>query len=153
MITLSKNMKKATLCYVDTDNFIAGIKTERYLRRLCERWWNKIWYLKLWKRQTITEQKRKNKKVIGLMKDNLGRKIMKETAALTAIAYSYLIDNDDEDKWEKSKHRCVIERKLKFQDHKSSLEATQLENEIKQSEKNEFNTKSPRENHKTYNKQ
>ena len=31
---------------------------------------------------------------------------------------------------------CVIKRKLKFEDYKNSLEATQLDNEIKCLEKN-----------------
>ena len=40
----------------------------------------------------------KNKKVIGLMKDELGGKIMEEFAAWTAKTYSYLIDNNNEGK-------------------------------------------------------
>ena len=39
----------------------------------------------------------KNKKVIGLMKDELGGKLMKEFAALRAKTCSYLTDNNDED--------------------------------------------------------
>ena len=42
--------------------------------------------------------KGKNKKVIGLMKDELCRKIMKELAALRAKTYRYLTDNNDENK-------------------------------------------------------
>ena len=39
----------------------------------------------------------KNKKVIGLMKDELGEQIMKEYFGLRAKTYSYLKDNNDED--------------------------------------------------------
>ena len=46
--------------------------------------------------------KGKNKNVIGLMKDELGGKIMKEFAALRAKPFSYLTDNNDEDKKSKS---------------------------------------------------
>ena len=42
--------------------------------------------------------KGKNKKVIGLMKDELGRQIMKEFVGLKAKTYSYLEYNNDEDK-------------------------------------------------------
>ena len=39
-----------------------------------------------------------SKKVIGLMNDELGRKIKKEIIGLRAETYSYLTDNNDENK-------------------------------------------------------
>ena len=46
---------------------------------------------------------RKNKKVIGLMKDELGGKIMTEFAALRPKTYSYLMDDGNSDKRAKGK--------------------------------------------------
>ena len=42
--------------------------------------------------------KGKNKKVIWLMNDKLGGKIIKEFVVLRSKTYSYLADNNDEDK-------------------------------------------------------
>ena len=64
------------------------------------------------------------------MKDELVGKIMKEFLGLRAKTYSYLIDDSCEDKKSRGTKMCVIKRKLKFEDYKSCLEATQLENKI-----------------------
>ena len=47
-------------------------------------------------------RKEKNEKVIGLMKDELGGQIMQEFVGLRAKPYSYLKDNNDEDKNQKA---------------------------------------------------
>ena len=62
----------------------------------------------------------KNKKVIGIMKKELGRKIMKKS-------YSYFKDDGSKDKKAKETKRCVVKRKLKFGEYKNCLEATQLD--------------------------
>ena len=74
------------------------------------------------------------------MKDELGRQIMKEFVGLRAKTYSYLKDNNDEDK--KAKGRSVIKRKLKFEDYKNCLEAAQIENKINNLEKNKIDVDS-----------
>ena len=71
-------------------------------------------------------QKVMNKKVVGLMKDMLGGKIMTKFAALRPKTYSYLIDDDNSDKKAKGTEKCVIKRTLKFNDYKDCL----LNNEI-----------------------
>ena len=50
--------------------------------------------------------KGKNKKVIGLMKDKLGWKVITKFVGLKAKTYSYLIDNASEDKKAKSAKKC-----------------------------------------------
>ena len=50
----------------------------------------------------------KNKKVIGLMKDELGGKIIEEFIALRPKTYSYLTDDCKEDKKAKGTKKCVI---------------------------------------------
>ena len=70
--------------------------------------------------------KGKNKKVIGLMKDELGGKIMTEFVALRPKTNSYLTDDGGSDKKAKGTKKCVIKRRLKFNDYKDCL----LNNEI-----------------------
>ena len=48
---------------------------------------------------------------------------------------SYLTGDNDENKEAKSTNKCVIKRKLKFEDFKHCLEATQVKNKIDQLEK------------------
>ena len=62
-----------------------------------------------------------NKKVIGMFKDELGGKIMKEFCALRAKTYAYLMDDDSEKKKAKGTKKCIIKRKIKFEDYKDSL--------------------------------
>ena len=56
----------------------------------------------------------KSKKVIGLMKEELGGQIMKEFVGLREKTYSYLKGNNDEDKKVKGTKKCVMKGKLKF---------------------------------------
>ena len=72
------------------------------------------------------------------MKDELGGQTMKDFAGLRAKAYSYLKDNNNEDKKANGTEKCVIERKLKFQNYNNCLEAAQTENKINDLEKNKI---------------
>ena len=83
------------LCYMDTDSFIMHIKTEDFYKDIAEN---------VEKRFDISNSDvnrplptGKNKKVTGLMKDELGRKIMTEFCALRPKT-SYLMDNGGCDK-------------------------------------------------------
>ena len=80
--------------------------------------------------------KEKNKKVIGVIKDNLGGKLLKEFIGLRAKTFSYLTDDNSEEKKVKGTKKCAIKRTLEFKEYKNCLEATQLENQINHPEKN-----------------
>ena len=68
----------------------------------------------------------KNKKVIRLMKDELGGKIMSEFAALRPKTYFYLMDDSNTNQKAKGTKKCVIKRIIKFNDYENCL----LNNEI-----------------------
>ena len=63
----------------------------------------------------------KNKKVIGLFKDELGGRIMKEFCARSAKTYSYLMDDDSETKKAKGTKKCVIKREIIFENYTDCL--------------------------------
>ena len=67
-----KYQEKAKLCYVDTDSFIIHIKTEDFYEDIAddvEKWFDTSNYDENDKRPLPMD---KNKKVIGLFKDELG---------------------------------------------------------------------------------
>ena len=68
-------------------------------------------------RQTISV----NKKVIGLMKDELGGKIMTEFVALRPKLYSYKKLGGSEDKKCKGIKKCVVRKTLTFEDYKDYI--------------------------------
>ena len=70
---------------------------------------------------------------------------MKEFVRLTAKTYSYLKDNNDEDKKAKE---CFINVKIKFEDYKNCLEAAQIENKISCLKKNKIDVDSLKEDQK-----
>ena len=84
------------------------------------------------------------------MRDELGGQIMKEFVGSRAKTYSYLKGNNDEDKKAKGAKKCVIKRKLKFQDYENCLEAAQIENKINHLEKNKIEVDSLKEDQKEF---
>ena len=107
------------LCYVDTDSFIMNIKTNDFYKDISDDVDNRF-------DTSNYEVKRplaigKNKKVIGLMKDELGGEIITKFIALRPKIYSYLTDNDKIDKKAKGTKKCVIKKMIKFDDSKKCL--------------------------------
>ena len=110
---------KAKLCYTDTDSFIINTITEDFF--------DTSNYDENDKRPLPIG---KNKKVIGLFKDELGGKIMEEFCALRAKTYAYLINgyNDDDyneekmiNKRAKGTKKCVIKHRPTFENYKDCL--------------------------------
>ena len=107
------------LCYMDTDSFVMNIKTEDFYKDIAndvEKRFDTSNYEA--NRPLPTE---KNKKVIGLMKDELGGKIITEFVTLRPKTYSYLTDDGKEDKKAKGTKKCVIKRMIKSNDYKNCL--------------------------------
>ena len=76
--------EKAKLCYTNTYSFILCMK------KVIESNW----------------------KVIGLMKDELGGKVMTKFVGLTGKTYNYLIEDGGEDKKSKDTKMCVVKDNL-----------------------------------------
>ena len=107
------------LCYMDTDSFIMNIKTNDFYEDVAndvENWFDTSNYEV--NRPLPTG---KNKKVIGLMKDEPGGKIITEFVNLRPKTYSYLTDDGKEDKNAKGTKKCVIKKMIKFNDYKKCL--------------------------------
>ena len=107
------------LCYMDTDSFIMNIKTNEFYEYIAN---------DVESRFDTSNYKvngplptGKNKKVIGLMKDELGGKIITEFVTLRPKTYSYLTDDGKEDKKAKGTKKCVIKKMIKFDDYKNCL--------------------------------
>ena len=85
---------KAKLRYMDTDSFVINIFTEDFFEDInndVERWFDTSNYDKNDKSPLLTGM---NKKVIGMFKEELRGKIMKEFCALRTKTYAYLMDDD-----------------------------------------------------------
>ena len=72
-----------------------------------------------------------HKKVIGLMKDELGGKIMIEFVTFRPKTYPYLMDDGSENKKSKGRTKCVIKRILKFNHYDVYLITSQYYNDLK----------------------
>ena len=107
------------LCYMDTDIFIMNIKANDFYEDTANDVENRF--------DTSNHEVNrplpmgKNKKVIGLMKDELGGKIITEFVTLKPKTYSYLTDDGKEDKKTKGTKKCVIKKMIKFNDYKKCL--------------------------------
>ena len=114
-------LEKLKLCYMDTDSLVNDIKTEDFYEDIAndvEARFDTSGYSKTDFRPLPIGL---NKKVIGLMKDELGGKIMTEFVALRPKLYSYKKLDGSEDKKCKGIKKCVVKKTLTFEDYKTCL--------------------------------
>ena len=96
LLCKTKFCKNAKLFFMNADSFIVHIKTDDICKHTAEDdkarfdTWNFEIHRPL--------SKQKNRKLLGLMKGELGGKIMKEFVGSRAKTYSYLKYDNDEDK-------------------------------------------------------
>ena len=105
------------LCYMDTDSFIMDIKTSDFYKDIANDVENRFDTSDY----EVNSPLPMGKKVIGLMKDELGGKIITEFVTLRPKTYSYLTDDGKEDKQAKGTKTCVIKKMIKFNDYKKCL--------------------------------
>ena len=91
----SKYQDNAKLYYMDTDSFIINTKTEDFYEDITDDVEKRFDASNYEVNRALPTGK--NKKVIGIMKDELGGKIMTEFAALRPKTYSYLMDDGNSD--------------------------------------------------------
>ena len=107
------------LCYMDTDSFIMNIKTEDFYKDIANEVEKRFDTSNYEVNRPLPTGK--NKKVIGLMKDELGGKIITEFVTLKPKTYSHLTEDCKEDKKAKGTKKCVIKRMIKLNDYKNCL--------------------------------
>ena len=111
---------------MDTDSFAIPIKTEAFQKDIAndvEKWFDTSNYDQSDKRPLSIG---KSKRAIGLFKDELGGRIVKEFVWLRAKTYAYLMDDDREHKKAKGTKKGAIKRRLLFKNY----EDCQFSNEI-----------------------
>ena len=107
------------LCYMDSDSFIMNIKTNDFYEDIANDVGNRFDTSNYEVSRPLPMGK--NKKVIDLMKDELGETIIAEFVTLRPKTYSYLTDDGKEDKKAKGTKKCVIKKMIKFNDYKKCL--------------------------------
>ena len=116
---IPKYHENLKLCYMDTDSFVYRIKTNDFYTDIMDdvpTRFDTSGYL-----PDRLLPIGLNKKVIGLMKDELRGAIMTEFVALRPKLYSYRVLDGKESKKCKRIKKCVIKKTLTFEDYKACL--------------------------------
>ena len=115
----NKYGERANLCYTDTDSFIINVKMEDFFKDISENVIERFDTSNYIYDRPLPISV--NKKVPGLMKDELGGGIITEFVALRPKAYSYKTGDNVELKKAKGTKKCIINKMLNFNDYKNCL--------------------------------
>ena len=146
------NDDKLTLCYMDTDSLIYSIEMDDFYKDIADDVVNRFDTSGYNPDRPLPV--RLNKKVIGLMKDELGGGIMTEFVTLRPKIYAYKTGNSESKKCKGIK-KCVVKKTISFEDYKACLFSgetsyrSQLmfrssKHEVRMLEVNKFGTKQRR---------
>ena len=115
----SKYGSNAKRCYMDTDSFIFNVKTEDFYKDISEN------VIERFDTSNYIHDRPLpigvNKKLLELMKDELGGGIITEFVALRPKAYSYNTEDNVELEKAKGTKKCIINKMLNFNDYKNCL--------------------------------
>ena len=112
---------KAETLFTDTDSFMYLIETEDFYKDISEDvkdWFDTSDYPENHPSGIPTG---KNKKVLGMFKDEAAGKIIKEFVGLRSKLYSYIMDDGGETKKCKGIKRNVVENSITHEDYKTCL--------------------------------
>ena len=107
------------LCYMDTDSLIYHIETEDFYADIADDVEERFDTSGYCSNRPLPIEL--NKRVIGLMKDELRGTIMTEFAALRPELYSYRKLDGEENKKCKGIKKCVVKKTLLFDNYKNCL--------------------------------
>ena len=111
---------KLKLCYLDTDSLIYSIKTKDFYKDIVNDVKSRFDTSGYTNDGLRPLPIGKNKKVIGLMKDELGEEIMEEFISLRPKMYSYRVGSSEPKKCKGIK-KCVVKKTISFEDYKKCL--------------------------------
>ena len=109
-----------SLCYMDTDSLVYDIETEDFYEDIAEDVESRFDTSGYRDDGLRPLPVGKNKKVIRLMKDELGGDIMRECVALRPKAYAYKVESKESRKC-KGVKKCIVKKDIKFEDYKRCL--------------------------------
>ena len=112
-------LEKLGLCYMDMDSLVYDIETEDFYKDIVDNIPARFDTSGYCLNRPLPVGL--NEKVIGLMKDELGGKIMTEFMALRPKLYSYKKLDGSKDKKCKGIKKCVVKKTLTFEDYKTCL--------------------------------